>query len=88
MNARDRERAARADHEILLANLALAKDEPSKLLIGELLQKNLVYIRGLMLTQGIDLCGAPDCLSEGRESRHGQKWCARHASEQQDEDIA
>jgi hypothetical protein len=88
MNASYQERAARADREILLANLALAMDEPTRLLVEELLQKNLFYIRGLMLAQAIDLCSVPDCLSEGCERRNGQKWCAQHASDQQSENIA
>jgi len=72
----------------LLANLALAQDEPTRLAIEQLLLKSLFYIRGLMVTQGRDLCSVPDCLNEAGETRNGKKWCTRHAVEQQNEDCA
>jgi hypothetical protein len=76
MNTAEQERTARADHEILLVNLAAAQDESTRLFIELLLQKSLFHIRGLMLAQAIDLCSVPDCLSEGREIRNGKQWCA------------
>ena len=88
MNAAERERAARADREILLANLALAQDKQIRLMIEQLLLKSMFYIRGLMVTQGMDPCSVPDCLSEAGESLNGKKWCNRHAVEQQNEDCA
>ena len=88
MNPAERERAARAERKILLANLARAQDEETRLFIEWLLLKSLFHIRGLMLAQGTDLCSVPDCISEGRETHDGKKWCARHAAEQPNEDIA
>jgi len=88
MDPAERERTARADREILLANLTLAQDEPTRLAIEQLLLKSLFYIRGLMVTQGTDPCSVPNCLGEGRENRNGKKWCTRHAVEQQNDDSA
>jgi hypothetical protein len=88
MNTAEQERTARTDREILLSNLAAAQDEPTRLFIEQLLQKSLFYIRGLMLAQAMDLCSVPDCLSEGRETRNGKQWCARHSDEQRNEDCA
>ena len=74
MNPAQRERAARADREILLANLAAAHDEPTRLVIEQLLLKSLFYIRGLMVTQGMAPCSVPDCLKEASETRNGKQW--------------
>ena len=88
MNTAQRERTARADREILLANLAAAHDEPTRLVIEQLLLKSLFYIRGLMVTQGMAPCSVPDCVNEASETRNGKQWCARHAAEQQIDESA
>jgi hypothetical protein len=59
MNALEQERSARVDHEILLANWAGAQDEPARRFIEQLLQKSLIYVRGLMLSQAMNLCSVP-----------------------------
>ena len=88
MNPAQRERAARADREILLANLAAAHDEPTRLVIEQLLLKSLFYIRGSMVTQWMTPCGVPDCLNEASETRNGKQWCTRHAAKRQIDESA
>jgi hypothetical protein len=85
MNTAERERTARAEREILLANLAEAQDDQTRLVIQQLLQKSLSNIRGVMVSQAMNLCNVPGCLNEARETCHGEQWCALHAAEQQNQ---